>query len=602
VAVMMLAGWLFASSAGAIPLDGLDSGRAWKLKGIDFAGNEKISADDLLGVMTTRERPWYRFWSDRPVFDPVTFGTDLERLERLYESRGYYGTTVSNDLEVDDAEGLITAHISVHEVVPAVISEIDVQVSKDGADQKEPPFPKELPVKRGQVFRESDYQQAEQVLRTAFLENGYAFVKTERHAEVDLDDRQVRIRYVVHPGPLAVFGKTGVSGVTTVDPQLITRELTYREGESYALSKVVETRDKLLALDLFGTVRVGPADPQTPNSVVPMSIEVTEKSHREIKVSAGYGTEDQFRTQLEWRNLNWLGGGRRLSLLTKYSGIETSGSINFTQPHFFSPTTQAIVNFAHNQEKEQTYDLQASRFRPRLEHQFSKTLSAFIGYRLEYDQLSDVADATVQELGGIEKKGLLSGPTLGLLWNTTDDLLNPKRGNIVSFTFDNAGWGGKYKFYKFTTEGKKFLEIGWETVFASRLKLGLGDAIGAEKNLPLFERFYSGGDKSVRGYGRRRLGPLSASDDPLGGRSLLEGSLELRRPIWKELNGAIFVDFGQVSRRAFDVPVDNLQFSRGFGLSYSTPIGPIRIDVGFPFNPPRGDRAWQIHFSIGGAF
>src|SRR5689334_17380613 len=170
---MMLAGWFFAGSAGAIPLEGLDSGRAWKLKDIDFAGNQKISTDDLLAVMTTRERPWYRFWSDRPAFDPVTFGTDLERLERLYESRGYYGTTVLNDLEVDEMEGLVTAHISVHEMVPAVISEIDVQVSKDGADQKEPPFPEELPVKRGQIFQEADYQKAEQVLRTSFLENGY---------------------------------------------------------------------------------------------------------------------------------------------------------------------------------------------------------------------------------------------------------------------------------------------------------------------------------------------------------------------------------------------------------------------------------------------
>jgi outer membrane protein assembly complex protein YaeT len=602
MAVMTLAGWFFVGSAGAITLDGLDSGRAWKLKGIDFAGNQKISTGDLLDVMTTRERPWYRFWSDRPAFDPVTFGTDLERLERLYESRGYYGTTVSHDLEVDDADGLVTAHISVHEVVPTVISEIDVQVIGAADNQKEPPFPKELPVKRGQIFREADYQQAEQVLRTAFLENGYAHVKTERHAEVDLDRQQVKIRYEIRPGPLAVFGKTEVTGMTTVDPELITREIAYHEGETYALSKVVETRDKLLALDLFGTVRVAPADPAATNPVVPMAIEVTEKSHREIKVSVGYGTEDQFRTQLEWRHLNWLGGGRRLSLLAKYSSIETSGSILFTQPHFLSPTTQGIVNFAHDQEKEETYVLNASRFRPRIEHQFSKTLSGFIGYRLEYDQLHDVADATVRALGGVEKEGLLSGPTLGLVWNTTDDLLNPKRGNVVSFTFDNAGWGGKYKFYKFTTEGKNFVDIGWQTIFASRLKLGLGNAIGSEKTLPLFERFFSGGDKSVRGYGRRRLGPLSASNDPLGGLSLMEGSLELRRPIWKELNGAIFVDFGQVSRHAFDVPIDNLQFSRGFGLSYSTPIGPIRIDVGFPFNPPRGDRAWQIHFSIGGAF
>ncbi len=554
--------------------------------------------------MTTQERPWYRFWSDRPVFDAVTFSADLERLRRLYESRGFYGTTLSHDLELDETDALVTAHITVHEAVPVVISEIDVQVAGEGTGQQPPPFPQELPVKREQVFRESDYQQAEQVLRAEFLEHGYAFVKTERHAEVDLDRQQVRIRYVIQPGPLAVFGQTEVKGTTAVDPELVTREIVYRAGETYALSKVVETRDKLLALDLFGTVRVSPAQPQEPMPVVPMSIEVTEKSHREIKISLGYGTEDEVRTQFEWRHLNWLGGGRRLSLLAKYSAIEASGSINFTQPHFFSPNTQALVNFAHDREKEQTYVLNASRFRPRIQHQFSKTLSAFIGYRLEYDQLNDVSDATVQALGGIEENGLLSGPTAGLIWNTTDDPFYPKRGNVVSFTVDQAGaiWGGKFKYYKFTAEGKKYIDIGWQTVLASRLKLGLGDAIGSDKNFPLFERFYSGGDKSVRGYGRRRLGPLSESDDPLGGLSLIEGSLELRRPIWKELNGAIFLDFGQVSTRRFDIPVDNLQFSSGFGLSYSTPVGPIRIDLGFPFNPPRGDRPWQVHFSIGGAF
>ena len=141
------------------------------------------------------------------------------------------------------------------------------------------------------------------------MENGYAFVKTERHAEVDLDQQQVRIRYVVQPGPLAVFGATEVKGTTTVDPDLVTREITYRPGETYALSKVTETREKLLALDLFGTVRVGPAQPGQVATVVPMEVEVTEKPHREIKLSLGYGTEDQVRTQLEWRHLNWLGGG-----------------------------------------------------------------------------------------------------------------------------------------------------------------------------------------------------------------------------------------------------------------------------------------------------
>ena len=135
---------------------------------IDFSGNKKISKDELDEIMTTKERPWYRFWEDRPVFDPVTFGTDLERLQRLYESRGFYGTTLSPDLEVDEADALVTAHIAVHEAVPVVITEIDVQVAGNGSAQKPPPFPQELPVKRGQIFREADYQQAEQVLRAAF--------------------------------------------------------------------------------------------------------------------------------------------------------------------------------------------------------------------------------------------------------------------------------------------------------------------------------------------------------------------------------------------------------------------------------------------------
>jgi outer membrane protein insertion porin family len=82
----------------------------------------------------------------------------------------------------------------------------------------------------------------------------------------------------------------------------------------------------------------------------------------------------------------------------------------------------------------------------------------------------------------------------------------------------------------------------------------------------------------------------------------VEGSLELRRPVWKQLDGALFLDFGQVSRHSFDLPFDNLRFSSGFGLAYSTPVGPVRLDLGFPFKPPRGDRPWQVHFSIGAYF
>jgi outer membrane protein insertion porin family len=605
VLLAVLAGLsVLTDSASAILLDALDPSRQWRVERIEFSGNKILTSDELSDALVTKARPWYRVWEDRPVFDPITFGSDLERLQRFYESRGYYGTTVTYDLSVDEDRGLVGARIEVREGAPVLISEIDVEVAGSESDRKPPPLPKELPVKRGEIFREAEYQQAEQVLRASFLENGYAHVKTERGAEVDLDEHRVRIRYKVQPGPITAFGQTAIKGTDTVDPELVSRELVYQAGETYSQAKVIESRDKILALDLFGAVRVAAAEtPGTP-VVVPMEVEVTEKSHREIKLGLGYGTEDQFRTQLEWRHLNWLGGGRRLSVSAKYSSITTAGAINFVQPHFLSSRTQGVVNLGYDQEKEETYLRNVARFAPRLDHRFSSTLTGFVGYRLEHNKLNEVAPATELALGEIRKKGILSGPAVGLVWNTADDPFNPKKGEVISLAVDQAGaiWGGEFSYYKITAEAKKYVDIGWKTVFASRLKLGLGDAIGSDKNFPLFERFYAGGEKSVRGYGRRRLGPLGRNDDPLGGLSLVEGSLELRRPIWKELNGAVFLDFGQVSKGSFDIPVGDLQFSAGVGVSYATPVGPLRLDVGFPFKPPRGDRSWQIHFSIGAYF
>jgi outer membrane protein assembly factor BamA len=193
---------------------------------------------------------------------------------------------------------------------------------------------------------------------------------------------------------------------------------------------------------------------------------------------------------------------------------------------------------------------------------------------------------------------------LGLTWTTTDDPLNPKRGGVVTFSADEVGGplGGDFNFFKLQGEAKKYQLITSQVVLATRLKLGFADPFDGSAEVPLFERFFAGGANSVRGYGRHRLGPISSADDPVGGRSLIEGSLELRRPLFANIGGALFMDFGQVSLKSFDVPIDDLQFAFGFGVSYTTPIGPLRLDLGFPLHPPHGDQPWQVHFSIGQFF
>jgi len=89
---------------------------------------------------------------------------------------------------------------------------------------------------------------------------------------------------------------------------------------------------------------------------------------------------------------------------------------------------------------------------------------------------------------------------------------------------------------------------------------------------------------------------------PLGGLSDIEGSLEARHQIWEALWGAVFLDFGQVSLHPYDLPVLNLRFAAGPAVSYMTPVGPVRIDLGFPFKKPQGQAGWQVYFSIGQFF
>lgn len=139
-------------------------------------------------------------------------------------------------------------------------------------------------------------------------------------------------------------------------------------------------------------------------------------------------------------------------------------------------------------------------------------------------------------------------------------------------------------------------------MLAMRLKVGLSDTLGTIGDVPLSERFYSGGEGSVRGYGLRRIGPLSASDDPLGGLSLIEGSIELRRPLFRKLSGALFFDCGQVATHPYDLRVDALRCGYGPAAGVNSPVGPINFYLGFPTQRPNSDSNWQFYFSIGQYF
>lgn len=335
-----------------------------------------------------------------------------------------------------------------------------------------------------------------------------------------------------------------------------------------------------------------------------IDVDLVEAPKREIRFGVGYSTEDGPRGLAAWRDYDFYGGARQLGFTARISQLRRSIAADFVQPHFPSQTSRFRLVFAQEQYDEDTYTLNQTRGSPRVEWDIVPGLAAYGFYRAELDLLSGVRRPVRERIpSAAPDTSILSGFGFGLDWNATDDLLDPTRGWILSGSVEPVGsvLGGDVDFWRAIIEGRMYQPLVFGLIGAMRLRLGGAEPTDGAKLLPLFERFYAGGINSVRGYARRRVGPL-AEDEPIGGHSLVETSIELRRAITDDIGAAIFVDGGQVSLQSFDFPFGDLQYGTGFGLRYRSPVGPIRVDLGFPLEPRGDDARWQIYLSVGQTF
>src|SRR5439155_527995 len=422
----------------AVQLKALEAGREWRLRALVFRGNHALATDELRRALVTAERPWYqrwRVWRPAPEFDPVAFRADLERLRRLYRSRGYYHARVAHDLELPAEGDALIAVVYIDEGPPVVVE--DVAVSLGGTVLA--PVERErllgaLPIARGAVFGEDAYERAVAYLRAYYRERGFARVRVRKRAWVDVRQGRARVAYQVASGAPSVFGEVRVAGTRAVDPEVVRRELAFRPGDPFKASLLERTRANLVALRLFRTIRIDEDKGRDPR--VAVRIRVIEAPRHEVRFGVGYDTEEQLRGLAGWRDYDFLGGARQLGFTARASFLRRSIAADFLQPHFL---------------------------------------------------------------------------------------------------------GGKFSFVRLQGEGRRYQPLVADLAAAFRLRLGAEEPFGGSRDVPLFERLYAGGIGSVRGYERRHVGPL-IDDDPIGGRSLVEGSAELRHPVTERLGAAMFAD------------------------------------------------------------
>ena len=602
--IVAIVGMLLIASMRAFgfTIADLDPSRHYKLERIDLSGEHAFSRDAVVSVMTTKERPWYQVWKPLPDFDTQAFTDDLAHIKRFYEAHGYYNARIAYALTV--SKDKVTPHINVSEGKPIRVATMEIKIASRAPPPQELDRSFKLPFKKGDVFDQNAYQTGAQGLLNLYTTHSYAHAKVQRHAVLEVGRLQARIQYDVEPGRQCVFGNTKIVGNKKVDPKLIEEQVTYKSGEPFDSRKLAGSRAAIVGLNLFSSVDIEQDENPSDRAVVPITISVHEGPKHSLSAGAGYNTETQLNATIGWTDYNFFGGGRQLSVTGTYSNVNSTFDLKLLQPHLLSPKFSLTLEASQQQQTYQTYTGNISGFDPHIDYKPSSSLTVFVGWRLEYMKFNSVNASTIEAIGGFRRSGILSGPSAGAIFNNTEDPFNPQSGEIISLlgNLSDHSFGADYRYWRVLAEARKYHLLGWQTVLATRLKVGLSDTLGSIGDVPLSERFYSGGEGSVRGYGLRRIGPLSLSNDPLGGLSLIEGSVELRRPLFWKLNGALFFDCGQVATQPYDLRVDALQCGYGPAAGMNSPVGPINFYLGFPTQKPRGDSSWQFYFSVGQYF
>lgn len=581
---------------------------------LKFTGNKEISSGKLEQAIKTQATPWYNtflFWKEDKIFDEKTFLNDLLRIEKFYQKEGYLQARVADyELNYNKKGNRVSAVISIAEGRPALVEQVEfLPANGVSLPLERKTLEKMVVLKNGRRYREEDLWRDYNTFNNRFSNLGYPYIQTRVKPVVDHQNHTVTLEWQLDTGPFCVFGDISISGNQSISDKVIRRGLEFKEGRRFEENRLARSQSQIYRLQLFQYVNLRATNLDERPTQIPIEVQVKETKIRTLKLGAGYGSEEGFRATANWVHRNFFGGARILRAELKHASnlVPFNAELEFSQPFFLDNQNDLVVKPFFTWQDEESFEARRIGFETTFNRQLDNVTNAFTTVRIERDTVRAKGGALVQELDDAYNKSILQ---VGATWNDADQLFNPTKGYTAKLVAEEAGllFQSRFRYYKLSGEYRVYQQLQPGYVLASRLAAGAMKPYRNSIITPVEERFFAGGSYSVRGWGRQQLGPQihnPANDQrtPAGGNSKLEGSLELRFPIYKDFSGAAFGDFGNVWAEANGFDLLDLKFSIGAGLRYMTPIGPLRVDLARKINkqfPEESD--FQVHLSIGQAF
>lgn len=556
---------------------------ASSLKEVYFKNNKTLKSEYLyknLGIYI--EKAWYEFYKNStPKANDILIKSLKISIINLYKNQGFYHTFIDT---IEDDKSITFV---IDENTPLSIKDIKIDSDYE--------ISKIIDFKKGDRFISQKFVDIKKKIKNIMKQEGFCNYDLISKAYVDLKLNTVNLTYDLSKNKICKFGDIKVVKPDDIVDKVILSRLYYKKDSPYSSKYLVKSYESLLGLDAFDSANI---KEENYGSQINTTVIVTPKKNRiRRKIGVGYETLYGPRAIFGWEERNFYGGARKLAFELKYSKDE-----QYFKNTFFFPAFLKLSAFKTYLDLKNEFVFSRIAYKKFEEEKYvdiihlQKDYETFsIDLGLDYENIKIKTDGGVC---GVENGTfILLSPFIKAIYDNRDSKIDPKKGLYLS-AFLETGLtylASSSSYSKLLLEGRLIKTIG-EFTIAGKSKLGMINVF--EKTLPESKLFFAGGGFSNRAYAYNRLSATDGSCDSLGGKTMIDNSLEISHPISENFSLGVFWDATMLSRESNYFDLD-FKHSYGGGIRYITPIGPIKFDIGFD---SKDSSIYALHLQVGQSY
>lgn len=586
-------------------------GEPTRIRELRIIGNRAFSESTLKGLMDQDTGGWLSWYTKSDRYSRTKLNADLEALRSYYLQRGFLEFRIdSTQVAISPNKQDISITINVTEGERYVVSGVRLEGDYLG---KEDEFKSLVKIRPGEPYNADQVTETTKAFTEYFGNFGYAFAQVEARPEVDRANNRVSFVLAAEPSRRAYVRRINVAGNNRTRDEVIRREFRQFESSWYDAEKIKLSRDRLDRLGFFRDVNVETTDVPGAPDQVDLTVTVTERPTGSLQLGAGFSSAEKLALSFSIKQENAFGTGNYLGIEVNTSKYNRTLVFNSVDPYFTPNGISRTLDLYHRssrpyEEQGGNYQLITSGAGIRFGVPFSEVDTVFFGGGVERTEIEPGTNIPAAYLAYAEQFGYISSSvplTLGWSRDDRDSSVTPTRGRFQRLGAE-VGVGGDARYVRGNYQYQQYFPITKQYTFAFNGEIGWGKGL-SDQPFPVFKNFYSGGLGSVRGFQQGTLGPRDVTGSSIGGPKKITLNTEVIAPFPgagndRSLRVFGFVDIGNVFGEDEKVRLSDMRASAGLGLSWLSPIGPLRIALAQPIRKQPGDRIQKIQFQIGTSF